>query len=153
MDLGCVWEAHFALPRHTFAFQIFFFFPSYNFFTFLPWTVLPCTVHRFHKLHFSITFSLKIGPTVLFTHLKIILLQCFQFSVFSCIQTDPYHVGDNYHCSHTVAALFTHLKILKMGLKVLFTHLKIILLQYFQFSVFNFQFLVSRKISCIQTDP
>ena len=26
---------------------------------------------------------LKIGPTVLFTHLKIILLQCFQFSVFS----------------------------------------------------------------------
>ena len=131
----------------------FFFFPSYNFLTFLPWTVLPCTVHRFHKLHFSITFSLKIGLTVLFTHLKIILLQCFQFSVFSCIQTDPYHVGDNYHCLHTVAALFTHLKILKMGLKILFTHLKIILLQYFQFSVFNFQFLVSRKISCIQTDP
>ena len=34
------------------------------------------------------------GPTVLFTHLKIILLQCFQFSVFSfskisSIQTDP----------------------------------------------------------------
>ena len=29
--------------------------------------------------------------TILFTHLKIILLQCFQFSVFnkiSCIQTD-----------------------------------------------------------------
>ena len=35
---------------------------------------------------------LKIGPTVLFTHLKIILLQCFQFSVsttMSLIQTDP----------------------------------------------------------------
>ena len=36
------------------------------------------------------------GPTVLFTHLKIILLQCFQFSVFSfskisSIQTDPKH--------------------------------------------------------------
>ena len=30
------------------------------------------------------------GPTSLFTHLKIILLQCFQFSVkISCIQTDP----------------------------------------------------------------
>ena len=37
------------------------------------------------------------GPTILFTHLKIILLQCFQFSVFSfkfsatisSIQTDP----------------------------------------------------------------
>ena len=34
------------------------------------------TVHRLKKI-------LKMGPTVLFTHLKIILLQCFQFSVFS----------------------------------------------------------------------
>ena len=34
-----------------------------------------------YKFHFSATFSLKIGLTVLFTHLKIILLQCF--SVFS----------------------------------------------------------------------
>ena len=34
---------------------------------------------RTHKFHFSATFSLKIGPTALFTHLKIILLQCFQF--------------------------------------------------------------------------
>ena len=34
-----------------------------------------------HKFHFSVTFSLKMGPTALFTHLKIILLQCF--SVFS----------------------------------------------------------------------
>ena len=33
-------------------------------------------------------FSLKLGPTVLFTHLKIILLQYFQFSVISSIQTD-----------------------------------------------------------------
>ena len=46
-----------------------------------------------HKFHFSTIFSLKIGPTVLFTHLKIILLQYFQFSVFnfskiSFIQTD-----------------------------------------------------------------
>ena len=32
-----------------------------------------------HKFHFSVTFSLKIGLTILFTHLKIILLQCFQF--------------------------------------------------------------------------
>ena len=40
-----------------------------------------------HKFHFSAIFSLKMGLTVLFTHLKIILLQCF--SVFSCIQTDP----------------------------------------------------------------
>ena len=34
-----------------------------------------------HKFHFSATFSLKSGPTVLFTYLKIILLQ--YFSVFS----------------------------------------------------------------------
>ena len=47
-----------------------------------------------HKFHFSVNFSLKMGLTALFTHLKIILLQCFQFSVFSFskinpIQTDP----------------------------------------------------------------
>ena len=36
---------------------------------------------RTHKLHFLSTFSLKMGPTILFTYLKIILLQCF--SVFS----------------------------------------------------------------------
>ena len=41
---------------------------------------------------FSVKFSLKLGPTILFTHLKIILLQCFQFLVFSTInsiQTNP----------------------------------------------------------------
>ena len=57
---------------------------------------------RSHKLHFLSTFSLKMGPTALFTHLKIILLQYFQFSVFSfskisSIQTDPtYMVGKFY---------------------------------------------------------
>ena len=35
---------------------------------------------RDHKPHFLVTFSLKMGFTTLFTHLKIILLQCFQFS-------------------------------------------------------------------------
>ena len=49
---------------------------------------------RTHKFHFLSIFSLKMGLTTLFTHLKIILLQCFQFSVFSfskisSIQTDP----------------------------------------------------------------
>ena len=41
------------------------------------------TVHclQTHKNHFSTTFSLKMGLTILFTYLKIILLQCFQFSV------------------------------------------------------------------------
>ena len=38
---------------------------------------------RTHKYHFLTIFLLKIGSMVLFTHLKFILLQCFQFSVFS----------------------------------------------------------------------
>ena len=39
--------------------------------------------------HFSTNFSLKMGPMALFTQLKIILLQYFQFSAkINCIQTD-----------------------------------------------------------------
>ena len=49
---------------------------------------------RSHKFYFSAIFSLKMDSTVLFTHLKIILLQYFQFLIFSfskisSIQTDP----------------------------------------------------------------
>ena len=36
-----------------------------------------------HKFHFSATFSLKMGPTVLFRHLKIFLLQYFSIFNFS----------------------------------------------------------------------
>ena len=59
-----------------------------------PWTVHGCIVHGSHKFHFSVNFSLKIGLTVLFTHLKIISLQCFQFQFsisakISSIQTEP----------------------------------------------------------------
>ena len=81
--LECVWEARFALPRRTFTFHKFFFFfwSSSNFLTILVWKVFLCTVHGSHKIYFLATFSLKMGPTILFTHLKIILLQCF--SVFS----------------------------------------------------------------------
>ena len=66
-----------------FAFLSLFFFSQPHVLTFQQWTMHPCTVHRSHKLHFSATFSLKMGSTALFTHLKIILLQYFQFSVFS----------------------------------------------------------------------
>ena len=38
-----------------------------------------CTVHGTHN-HFIKKKKLKLGSTALFTHLKIILLQCFQFS-------------------------------------------------------------------------
>ena len=50
-----------------------------------------CTIHRTYN-HFILKKILKMGPTSLFTHLKIILLQCFQFTVFSkisCIRTNP----------------------------------------------------------------
>ena len=53
----------------------------------------PCTVHGTYKFHFSATFSLKMDLMALFTYLKMILLQYFQFSVFnfskiSSIRTD-----------------------------------------------------------------
>ena len=39
-----------------------------------------CTIYRTQKPLFSTKLSLKMGPTALFTHLKIIILQYFQFS-------------------------------------------------------------------------
>ena len=70
-------------------FQLFFFFFFFLYlFFFQPQLLTKSFVNsarmhysRIHKLHFSVTFSLKMGPTVLFTYLKIILLQSFQFSV------------------------------------------------------------------------
>ena len=65
-------------------------FPQFFFFFFFsaamvdPFFCEQCTYALFtnpHKLHFLSTFLLKMGLTALFTHLKIILLQCFQFSV------------------------------------------------------------------------
>ena len=58
---------------------------------------------------FTVLFTyykiLKIDPTVLFTHLKIILLQYFQFSVsatINSIQTDPkYHTVCILHTERT----------------------------------------------------
>ena len=43
----------------------------------------PCTIYRTYKLLFLTKFSLKMSSMILFTHLKIILLLCFQFSIFS----------------------------------------------------------------------
>ena len=64
--------------KSAFSLSFFLFFqPAFvNFFT-----VNSVSVHclQTHKLHFLVTFLLKIGPTVLFTHLKIISLQYFQF--------------------------------------------------------------------------
>ena len=41
------------------------------------------------QVQISTNFSLKLSPMALFTHLKIILLLCFQFSTISGIQTNP----------------------------------------------------------------
>ena len=55
----------------------FFLFFLRSSFQLFQW--VPCTVHRTHTPLFSTKFSLKMGLTTLFTYLKIILLQCFQF--------------------------------------------------------------------------
>ena len=46
-----------------------------------------CIIYEFYKIHFLVFFLLKIGLTVLFTYLKIILLQYFQFLVFRKIRS------------------------------------------------------------------
>ena len=63
-----------------------------------------------HKYHFLTIFSLKMDPTTLFKHLKIILLKSFQFSVFnfskiSSIQTDPMSFYDSTPLFHALWAL------------------------------------------------
>ena len=63
------------------ALQCFFFFCCENvhwFFLLFQW--VSYTVHGIHKLLFLTKLLLKISLTALFTHLKIILLQYFQFS-------------------------------------------------------------------------
>ena len=42
-----------------------------------------CTIHGTHKYFFLVKIISKLSPTALFTHLNIILIQCFQFSAFS----------------------------------------------------------------------
>ena len=50
------------------------------------------TVHKTYSHFIQKKYILKMGHAILFTHLKIILLQCFQFSIsakISYIQMDP----------------------------------------------------------------
>ena len=44
---------------------------------------VPCTVHKTRKYEIQQKKPLKLGPTQYYLYLKIILLQCFQFLVFS----------------------------------------------------------------------
>ena len=72
-------------PRFLLFFFFFFFRVNSN----LTWVHCSRTVQHcsYTVLHCSCTVHvlkiLKIGPTILFTHLKIILLQCFQFCNFN----------------------------------------------------------------------
>ena len=75
-----------ALPMSAFSYFSFFFSLSHDFLLFFSaqcTPVGPMQYSRIQKLHFLATFSLKMGSMVLFTHLKIILLQCFQFTFFN----------------------------------------------------------------------
>ena len=86
-DYGAVW-----IPRFCVAFSamrvFLLLFSFFSFFLVQPQLLTNSPVNsarmycsRTHKFHFLATFSLKMGPTILFTYLKIILLQRFQFSV------------------------------------------------------------------------
>ena len=97
--LVIVWFA--MKPMSTFLLHVFLFFFFFFFFFFSPQLLTLSIVNsayvyysRSHKLHFLATFLLKMGLTTLFTHLKIISLQCFQFQFsvsakISSIQTHP----------------------------------------------------------------
>ena len=71
------------------AFSLFFFFFWKDCVAIMNFQWVPCIVHETHKPLYSANFSLKISPTALFTYLKIILLQYFQFLFFNGIQADP----------------------------------------------------------------
>ena len=98
-----VWIGLIALLRFEFNVSLFFIFLFFQ----CVWTITVLFMHMDSLCrrqsaqftgpnnHFIQKKILKMGPTVLFTHSKIILLRYFQFSVFrkkNCIRTDPTHV-------------------------------------------------------------
>ena len=91
----------------------------------------------FKNLYIKAKIWLKLG---LDTRLRFLRVFFFFFSAWT-VKSHEFTVQEKII---TVAAQFTHLKILKMGPTVLFTHLK---------NYFATVFSVSAKISCIQTNP
>ena len=88
-NLECVWEVRLRFPNARFAFALFFFFfLSWNIWLFL-WTVYNMHRLQIYKFYFLTTFLLKIGPTILFTYLKIILLQYFSIFSFQLYPNGP----------------------------------------------------------------
>ena len=99
----CQFGQHLLVLRLRFL-SFFFFFFFFSAAMVDPFFCEQCTCALFTdpQTPFLSTFSLKMGPTALFTHLKIILLQCFQFSVFSfskisSIQTYPTFLSFIFH--------------------------------------------------------
>ena len=84
---------HFS-PRFSFYF-LFFFQPAIV--DFVNCEQCICVLFMVPQITLFSIFLLKMGPTILFTHLKIISLQCFQFQFsvsakISSIQTHPQHI-------------------------------------------------------------
>ena len=73
----------------VFAFFFFFFAKKFDFSTNSQPHVGPMHCFWTHKFHFSSTFSLKTDLTIIFTHLKIILLQCFSILYFQSYPNGP----------------------------------------------------------------
>ena len=134
LDTKCVFGFQVCVSKLRFV-PFFFFFLFHAFWSiavtdqwtvtanvdFLQWTVHICTVYGPTNFIFLSNFSLKMGPTSLFTHLKIILLQCFQFSVFSfnkisSIQTHLKLVSysksfTHFHYSERFISIFFNLQV------------------------------------------
>ena len=80
-------------PRFPLSFFFFFFFQP-TIVDFVNCEQCICVLFTVPQITFLTTFLLKMGPTTLFTYLKIISLQCFQFQFsvsakISSIQTHP----------------------------------------------------------------
>ena len=97
-------------------FFFFFFFNAYEQQQHYSCTWIHCTGDKVHCSQdlqplYSEKKILKMGPTALFTHLKIILLQCFQFSVFrkiSYIRMGPTYF-DNLTIDYMFFIFLTHM--------------------------------------------
>ena len=100
----------------AFQFQRFFFFFFQRMNSKITWVYCAEDKNQYSRtvaILFMHLKRLKMGSTVLFTHLKIILLQCFQFSVSTTIcsiQTDPncaFGSNENYKLFHYSAYFAT----------------------------------------------
>ena len=81
-----------------------------SFCAFSSYTFLLCESNtlftRLTNIFFLAKTTLKLGLTALFTHLKIILLQYFQFSIISDIETDTQKFNSNgKHLSNIITCL------------------------------------------------